>query len=165
MATYDRSHPIATLSETHSEDWMDKTMREVQLLWYGVLSVPEAAVNSMDEVPLNALPKLAWAIGAGIIVGRLFPARGIVGAAVRSVQPAFGLTFTQEITRDGEVLFHAIVDNWRSSENWASNLRMVETTFCRLTMHSAFVLVGTVIGQNLGTVLRPDKKREENEKT
>ncbi len=132
------------------EDWLDKSLREAQLIAFGLLALPEAAVDAMAKLPPPG--KLAWSAGLGFLAARLTPARGLLGkaAAIHGAgQAAVGLSAARQWLRHGRLMGRVLADNWRSGRRWNRNVVVTERTFARFAGDATHIVGGILLGQGL----------------
>lgn len=145
------------------EDWMDKSMREIKLIWFGMLSVPEAALGIVEKSDKRTIAALAWDLGLGMVSGSL--TRGGNRRKYAYIPPFFslsrnalGISLAQELKRNGRNIARSLSDNWQSDEHWSDNLSVIEQSFQRLAYDTMMVATGGLVGQTMTNVVLPKFK-------
>lgn len=139
------------------EPWQDKVSREMALFKAGWSAAEETAKESVsdDQIASTALQVLG-SVGAGIVMAKLAPARGIVGFAGKSLSIGLATSFVAEVATHAKAVAGAVSDTWESNANQGANTEVVEGHLGRFLFDAALGTAGGAAGMKLGkSIFKP----------
>lgn len=133
------------------EPWQDKVSREASLFKAGWSAAEETAKDSVSDsqIASTALQVLA-SVGAGVVMAKLAPARGIVGFAGKSLSIGMATSFVSEVATHARAIAGAASDTWATAENQRTNTEIVEGHLGRFLFDTALGTAGGAAGMKLG---------------
>ena len=105
----------------------DKIQRELCLILAGSAGLKTGAKESLYEHPIETASQLALGLG----VNYLSRGKGACSRLARGAGTFMGLSFANDVLRNGDAICDALTDNWQSSNNWQHNVGVMERSLGR----------------------------------
>lgn len=123
-----------------------KLLREAQLAGEAVLSIPRAAVDTLQNHKVETIGKAALAGGFSAGMSLLSQSKSI-----RVVTAAAFVSVASDLVANGSKIADSFIDNWHSERNWQKNVDVLQNTVGRFSVDFA---VGSLAGIGADAAMR-----------